>query len=145
MSFNNAFTVPLDNITFLYPNTGKSEGSQTGYFGQFTADLSDVLLEGLSLTGGLRLTESESEQKNALVIPGPGGLTVGCFTHSTTVEDGAKRWTVSLDYLVVDGTLVYLAHRRGFKPGGINGTSASANVPGVRNTYDPKVLDDVEF
>ncbi|KJS09858.1 MAG: hypothetical protein VR73_00725 [Gammaproteobacteria bacterium BRH_c0] len=145
MTFNNAFTVPLDNTTFLYPNTAKSEGSQTGYFGQFTADLSDVLLDGLSLTGGLRLTESESEQNNALVIPGLDGLTVGGFTNSTTFEEDAKSWTVSLDYQINADTLVYLAHRRGFKPGGINGTSASANVPGVRNTYDPEILDDVEF
>ena len=145
MTFNNAFTVPLDNTTFLYPNTSRSEASQTGYFGQFTADLSEVLPEGLSLTGGLRLTESESEQNNARVVTGFNGFSVGTFTNRLNFEEDAKSWTVSLDYQVNENTLIYLAHRRGFKPGGINATSAAANVAGARTTYDPETLDDIEF
>src|SRR3546814_1993809 len=41
LSFNNAFSVPLDNLNFLFPSTvNKSEQAEIGYFGQFTADLS---------------------------------------------------------------------------------------------------------
>lgn len=144
-TFNNAFTVPLDNTTFLFPNTAKTKASQTAYFGQFTADLSDVLLEGLSLTAGLRLTESESEQNNSLVVTGVDGFTVGAFTNQLEFQEDAKSWNVSLDYQLGADTLIYLAHRRGFKPGGINATSSAANVPGSRNTFAPEILDDIEL
>src|SRR3546814_13070217 len=37
-----------------------------------------------------------------------------------------------------------MTHRRGFKPGGVNATSALSNVPGIKATFDPDTLQDVE-
>ena len=144
-TFNNAFTVPLDNLTFLFANTSQSTNTQKGMFGQLTTDLSAVLLEGLSLTLGYRRTESESEQDTYALVPGPNGRSVGAFTRTLKFDESAPSWTVSLDYKVRDDVLLYIAHRRGFKPGGINGTSAAANIPGTRDSFDPETLDDVEI
>ena len=145
LTFNNAFTVPLDSYNFLFANTSKTETIQTGYFTQGTFDLSDWLLEGLSVTAGFRWTESESTQDTYALIPGVDGRSIGNFTRTLEFEEDAKSWTFSLDYQVNPDTLVYFAHRRGFKPGGINGTSAAANVPGTVDQYAPETLDDIEF
>src|SRR3546814_4341054 len=36
-----------------------------------------------------------------------------------------------------------MTHRRGFKPGGVNATSALSNVPGIKATFDPETLKDL--
>jgi iron complex outermembrane receptor protein len=145
LSFNNAFTVPLDNYTFIFPNTTSSKTHQNGYFGQFTADLSDLLLKGLSLTGGFRLTQDGSTTTTYAVVPGVDGYTAGAFTGITRFSESAKSWTVSLDYHLTPDTLVYAAHRRGFKPGGVNGTAAAAQVPGAEPIYKPETVEDLEI
>jgi iron complex outermembrane receptor protein len=144
-TFNNAFTVPLDSLGFLFPTVSRSEDEQTGYFGQFTADLSDVLLDGLSMTLGYRETKTEETQNTFQLIPSPDGLIPGAFVRTLELDESAPSWTVSFDYQINPDLMVYLAHRRGFKPGGVNGTSAAANVPGTRDTFDPEELDDVEI
>jgi iron complex outermembrane recepter protein len=141
-SFNNAFTVPLDNLGFLTPTVSRSKDEQTAFFGQFTADLSDALWDGLSVTLGYRKTKTESKSKTYQLIPGIDGLSVGSFVRNVSFEESAPTWTVSIDYQINPSVLVYLAHRRGFKPGGLN-TNASS-VPGARDNYDPEELDDVE-
>jgi iron complex outermembrane receptor protein len=52
-----------------------------------------------------------------------------------------------VDYQLHDGTLVYLAHRRGFKPGGTNATSSDPAHPpaGFVLNYKPETVDDVEL
>jgi iron complex outermembrane recepter protein len=144
LTYNNAFSVPLDNYTFLFPTTTYSKRSQIGYFGQFTVDMSEFLLDGLSFTGGLRRTESNSTTSTYNVIPGIDGRTTGALVRTLKFAEHANSWTVSLDYRINPQTLAYVAHRRGFKPGGINGTSVAANVPGAQPIYDPETVDDVE-
>lgn len=144
LTFNNAFQVPIGNTTFLFPSTSDTENEQTGIFGQFTVDLSDVLLQGLQFTAGYRRTESKNQQKTYQLIPGPNGFTVGPLLNPLKFSESAPSWTASLDYQINPEVMVYLAHRRGFKPGGINGTSAAAGIPGTRDVYDPETLDDIE-
>ena len=144
LTFNNAFQVPIGNTTFLFPSTSASVNEQTGIFGQFTVDLSDMLLDGLKFTAGYRRTESKNTQETYQLIPGPNGFTVGPLINPLKFSESAPSWTATLDYQINPDVLVYLAHRRGFKPGGINGTSAAAGIPGSRDTYDPETLDDIE-
>src|SRR3546814_5109229 len=67
LSFNNAFSVPLDNLNFLFPSTvNKSEQAEIGYFGQFTADLSGLVTEGLHFTGGFRWSRDYSKRRNEI-------------------------------------------------------------------------------
>lgn len=121
---------------------------QKGYFAQTTVDLSQWLAQRLSLTLGYRWSESTRSGGN---LPADQAqLAQGNLAPGTTymprpdMEDSAPSWTVSLDYQLNNDTLLYLAHRRGFKPGGQN-VSPSQPVAGFTATYDPETVDDVEL
>ena len=127
-----------------------AKDQQTGIFGQATIDLSDWVLDGLKFTYGYRWTESKSERSSrpfnqaelakGNLVPGPAS---GDFP-APGLDDSAPSWTVGLDYQIDDDTLVYLAHRRGFKPGGTN-VAPSTPVAGFTPTYSPETVDDVEL
>src|SRR3546814_380558 len=77
LSFNNAFSEPLDNLNFLFPSTvNKSEQAEIGYFGQFTADLSGLVTEGLHFTGGFRWSRDYSNRRNVDIRAPPTGAVV---------------------------------------------------------------------
>lgn len=144
-TFNNALTVPLDSLNFIFPTTTtKSKRKELGYYGQFTADLSDVLVDGLHLTAGYRLTKDSTYQIFNTYTPSPNGLVVGAVSSIQDFREKASSYTFTLDYKANPDLLIYLTTRKGFKPGGVNGTAASAGVPGVRPTFDPETLEDVE-
>lgn len=145
-AFNNAFTLPLDSQNFLFATSADGVNIQTGFFGQFTTDLSQWLIDGLSLTGGFRWTKNTQDRDFFFVVPGLDGLTKGAFDRTLNFSETAPSWNVSLDYQVNDDLLIYLAHRRGFKPGGVNGTAAAAAgvIPGILETFNPELVDDIE-
>ncbi len=144
-NFNNAFTIPLDNLSFLNPTAPKTSNEQTGIFGQVTLDLSDWVADGLSFTAGYRRTESKLRQINSQIIYGADGSTIGNVVTDLKLDESAPSWTLSLDYQMTPDLLVYIAHRRGFKPGGINANAVGLDIPGIRLTYDPETLDDIEL
>ena len=123
---------------------------QKGIFGQATIDLSDWVLDGLKFTYGYRWTESKAERNSrpfnpaqlamGNLVPGPASADF----PAPGLDDSAPSWTVGLDYQIDDNTMVYLAHRRGFKPGGTN-VAPSTPVASFRPTYSPETVDDVEF
>nr|ART38477.1 G165 [uncultured bacterium] len=144
-TFNNALTVPLDSLNFIFPTTttyGKRK--EIGYYGQFTADLSDLLLDGLHLTGGYRLTRDSTYQIFNNYTPSPTGLVIGSVANIQDFREKASSYTITVDYKASPDLLLYLTTRKGFKPGGVNGTAASAGIPGVRPTFDPETLKDLE-
>jgi iron complex outermembrane receptor protein len=144
-TFNNAFTVPLDSLNFIFPTTSTySKRKEIGYYGQFTADLSDLLVEGVRFTAGYRLTRDSTYQVFRNFTPSPTGLTVGTISSIQDFREKASSYTFTADYTASPGLLLYLTTRKGFKPGGVNGTAASAGTPGVRPTFDPETLEDVE-
>jgi iron complex outermembrane receptor protein len=143
LSFNNAFTVPLDSYSFIFPNLTYSKSFQNAFFGQFTQDLSDLLLNGFSITGGVRLTQDGNTTNTWAVIPGVNGLSQGPHTSYTRFWEHAYTWNGSLDYKINPQTLVYLSSRHGFKPGGINGTAAAAQ--GGNIIYKPETVTDLEL
>lgn len=144
-SFNNAFTVPLDVKNFLFPSTVvRSRQAELGYFGQFTADLSP-LTEGLHFTAGYRWSKDYNKRRNGtLQLTPTGAVIVGTPVDQKTFRESAPSYTFAVDYQVTDKLLVYLTHRRGFKPGGINSTSALSNVPGIKSIFAPEKLLDIE-
>jgi iron complex outermembrane receptor protein len=116
-----------------------------GYFGQFTVDLSERLLEGLRFTAGYRWSDSFRRSTNlAAVINASGNLVPGAASAPVVLNDQAPSWNVSLDYSITKQLLVYLAQRRGFKPGGVN-VGFNPAVPGATRTYTPETLDDLEL
>src|SRR3546814_1697675 len=68
-----------------------------------------------------------------------------CSANQTpTYRESAPSYTVAIDYQVNPDLLLYITHRRGFKPGGVIATSALSNVPGIKATFDPETLKDVD-
>jgi len=149
-TFGNALS-PTFSPTIVGGFSANQKDEQKGYFAQTTFDLSDWLVDGLKLTTGYRWTESTGTRGqipidqmelmvNGNLVPGP------VFDNRPGVDDSAPSWTVSLDYQMNDDTLVYLAHRRGFKPGGTNTASNPQNPPkGFVLNYDPETVDDIEL
>jgi len=150
-NFANVFN-PTFSPTVVGGLSASSRAEQTGYFAQATFDLSDWVLDGLKLTTGYRRTESSSRTSSfpidqvELAVNGnlvPGGPAI----RGPDVDESAPSWTVSLDYQMNDDTLLYLAHRRGFKPGGSNNVASDPlnPPPGFVLTYDPETVDDIEL
>ena len=125
--------------------TSDAKSITKGYFGQFTLDLSDWLLQGLRFTGGYRWSDTYRHSTGlAAVINSSGNLVPGAAQPTVSLNDQAPSWNVSLDYDLTDQLLVYLTHRRGFKPGGVN-VGFNPAVPGATRTYTPETLDDLEL
>ncbi|MDB5686021.1 MAG: hypothetical protein JWR77_610, partial [Rhizorhabdus sp.] len=115
-------------------------------------DLSEIALDGLKLTAGYRWTESTgtrgARSADAVQLAANGNLVpTGPVIARPGLDDSASSWTVSLDYRLGDGTLLYLAHRRGFKPGGTNAIPGDPSNPpaGFVLNYKPELVDDIEF
>jgi iron complex outermembrane receptor protein len=113
-------------------------------YGQLDYDLSDIL-DGLTLTGGLRQTWDQLEicsltaAGSTTEMPpiGPDGCAAydggGVFPPSSTVDDKyeATTYTLAANYQYLDGHSVYVTHRKGFREGGIN--SPQFTTAGVTN------------
>lgn len=118
----------------------------------------DSLLDGLSVSGGARLTRDEREVtyhnrsaagftpttfrctllNNALVPDSDSA----CATSADT-EFEEPTYDISLNYAITDDLLVYLAHRHGYRSGGFNTNPPSvALIPTF--TFDPETIDDFE-
>jgi iron complex outermembrane recepter protein len=145
--YNNVTTAELTPSVVGTFGANQKE-TQEAVFAQTTIDLSSWILEGLSFTGGYRWTESTRKGKRR--DPDPAALAQGNLepsaeqTEGPRLDDSAPSWTVSFDYMVNEDTLVYLAHRRGFKPGGTN-VAPVEDIPEFEPTYDPEEVDDIEL
>ncbi|MCT2401201.1 TonB-dependent receptor [Novosphingobium mangrovi (ex Huang et al. 2023)] len=90
-------------------------------FGQGTYDLGDALgVEGLSFTAGLRYTNQESRLRHQprdfnVLAPEPG------FDFKQNKSFDSVSWTLGLQYQATPDTLIYLAQRRSYRLGGLNG------------------------
>jgi iron complex outermembrane receptor protein len=120
---------------------------EKGYFGQFTVDLSQWVLDGLHFTAGYRWSESHNRASDAPLLTTPSGFVEGGpVVAGPTVDDQAPSWNFSLDYQIKRDMLVYVASRRGFIPGGRNLVPpGDENIPGVHVTFRPETLTDAEL
>ncbi|TAJ72764.1 MAG: TonB-dependent receptor [Phenylobacterium sp.] len=118
---------------------------ETAYFGQFTADLDRVGLDGLKFTAGYRKTNTEVTAINAAaVVNYPSGLiTPGAISRSVTKGSGPG-YTFALDWAVNKDLLVYVTRRRGYKPGGLNTIQGASAVPGFVSEYSSESVIDTE-
>ncbi|MCW0199427.1 TonB-dependent receptor [Sphingopyxis sp.] len=96
-------------------------------------------LEGLNLTGGYRHTWDNRSfcaiQQTQSVGPDQ------CAGIERKTRFNAPGYTLSLDYHVADRVLLYAAHRRGFRGGGVN-TNVPANL--IQGSYAPETVTDYE-
>ena len=111
--------------------------------------------EGLTLTGGYRLTEIDLRQDqrtlqngacNAARVTTPGAYDFGVGgtgPHACGRRQEASfeepSWTLGLDWQVDPDTLLYVVTRRGFAQGGLNPNN---NPPA--DTFQPELLTDLE-
>lgn len=112
------------------------------------------LTENLKLTAGLRYTWDQRTQQFGQMTSRANGAagtfscvtagmaattpTAECFNiYSKNYQDYG--YTFGIDYQVNPDLLLYVTTRRGYKSGGINSTSVSADP-----FYDPEILEDIE-
>jgi len=122
-------------------------------FGQATWQV----VQGVHLTAGYRETwdyaRTDTSAKPSYQIPIDGQL-ITVPTYGQSVANGARTlstavdlpandsYNVSLDWQITDSVLAYLAHRSGYKTGGINAT-ADPGTP--QRTYGPERAKDLEL
>jgi iron complex outermembrane receptor protein len=130
---------------------GDGENKSQSIFAQATYKLTDRL----SVTGGVRQTWDQREITTYATLQTlPNQTTANCrirLTGNVTpadclvkleYENDAPSWTVSLDYKITDDDLIYLAHRRGYRSGGV---SNRHYVPSDPETFRPEQVDDIEL
>ncbi|MGH8444109.1 MAG: TonB-dependent receptor, partial [Solimonas sp.] len=108
-------------------------------------------VEGLSLTGGLRYTRDERRQENRSISSDPDVCVLTSGGEALPADDCALRgaanydeptYSVSLDYKLDRGTLVYLAHRRGYRSGGFDYAATNSEAFGP---FKPEFVTDFEL
>jgi iron complex outermembrane receptor protein len=137
------------------------EVSATSYaaFAHVNYDASS-LLEGLSLSAGLRYTHDKRKvtprTRTPIYNAATNSYAYQCVltgvVHATSDRNlcGAEgsasfnepTWNASINYQLDGDTLVYVAHRHGYKAGGIN--SRATPTTGFR-PYDPEKVNDIEL
>lgn len=132
---------------------GKTITQSRALFGEATWEI----VTGVHLTAGYRETwdyaRTDTSAKASHQVPFEGqivtvpvyGETIasGAHTLSTFVDLPANdSYNVSADWQVNDDVFVYLAHRSGYKTGGIN---ATANPGTPQRTYGPERARDIEL
>lgn len=143
--FNNAFTVPLDVLTFQSRVAIDTTTDYRGIFGQATLRL-DGLVPGLSVTGGARNSTTKSSSFEAITSLNTqlgSGVLFGPATPRQGLSEKAFTYTFSVDYRVNLDLLVYAATRKGYKPGG-NNVIGTNPIPGTVPTYTPEYVQDYE-
>jgi iron complex outermembrane receptor protein len=147
---------PIDAFPVDLAPLSKGKDTSRAVFAQATYSLSS-LLEGLSVTAGYRYSWDEIEATFGTVtagrtffLPTPGCLApspalpiAGC-SQFLSVDSSSPTWNFTLDYKVTSDTLVYLAHRHGYKAAGIN-LSALPPQGAPYQFYSPEEIDDIEF
>ncbi|MGE0386394.1 MAG: TonB-dependent receptor [Gammaproteobacteria bacterium] len=127
---------------------GTADNISYSVFAQATTQVPAI--EGLSFTGGLRYTwdkrQYNSVSRNGLgcrilTANGTRFPLAGC---SKSVEESfdSPTWTFSLDYKIDEDSLLYLAHRRGYRSGGFN---LRAERVEEFAPFEPEFVTDVEL
>lgn len=100
----------------------------------------NTVAEGLSMTLGARYTWDERDVRAYGETDGVGAFD-GEFYNSVSGEWSDWNWEITLNYQANDNTLVYLAHRHGFKGGAFNPTAVNPDLVLV----EPEYVDDIEL
>lgn len=142
-AFGGVTTVNL-GFSATNPFTVGGRANQDAFYGQATLSL-DGLIDGVKLTGGIRHTKDDFLLRTAAAVTNP---VTGLMTPSATVvtqpsQSSGTTYNFSIDYKATPELLVYVAHRKGYAPGGLNNLNA-AGSPLFRPQFDSETLEDVE-
>jgi len=131
------FSTPFPPAPFAYTAQWKAE-SIAG-FAQATFAVTDKL----NLTGGFRYTHDKTTMTQL-----PGSLWLFFFPNTPeTIKASKPSWTVSLDYQLAPGLMVYAAHRGSWRTGGFNYSVTPIPVVAAAggNLFRPETTKDVEL
>jgi iron complex outermembrane receptor protein len=152
-----AFNGALSSGLPVFSDSPKSDYlfRQSGLFGQTTIDLGAFGLEGAHFTAGIRRSQVKQRVTtiDTRVDPVLGGFVpTGNPGQTASLKQSATSYSLTADYKVTPNVLVYLAHRHGFKAGGINLTQVAFSDPTLPSFqplaipfYKPEKVDDYEF
>jgi iron complex outermembrane receptor protein len=147
-------TKPSGTIT---SDSVRPTGKQTSVagFAQGSLDLSDWAVNGLSVTGGYRVTRDEVKAGAAQSVVGgtgfsyvttacgSGGVGVDCISYTPLrAAFTAQTYPVDLDFRASPAIMIYLGTRRGYRPGGFNSVIAQATP---FKSYQPEYMTDYEL
>ena len=116
--------------------------NDTGYFGQVTIRPVDRL----SITAGYRKSKFTRTAQNATALLSATGLVPNVITNANPIDQSAPSYNFAIDYKATPDLLIYVTHRKGFKPGGANLLPAvdPTTLPGYVFTYAPESVLDYE-
>lgn len=111
------------------------ETNSIAVFGQATYDLSDRF----SVTGGLRYTADEKEQRVLQFAPGQSA------SDAVLVSDSSDDWSavsgrLSGEFRVTEDVFLFASYSRGFRAGGLNDEGVSTPFP----SFDEETIDAYE-
>jgi len=136
----------VQNSILTGTRVNDGEGTNTSYSAY--TQLGYHLTDKLKLTGGLRYTIDNRRNIDRNLLNGACRLRTSTGATPSPCElpfDTTFRspsWLVSLDYKPTDGTLIYLAHRRGYRSGGWN---LRANLFREQVPFRPETVYDIEL
>ena len=103
--------------------------------------------DNFRITGGARMNIDNFTDDSL----NSGGANFGGAYYGPTVvnakSDSVPTWRVEADYDLTSNNMIYASYARGYKPGGVNGRSASPappNTPVVAATFNPETNDAFE-
>ncbi len=143
----------LTNQRSVSGATGGLENKSYAAFAQGTYALTDTV----NLTLGARYTKDKRElttQARLLDPPFPAAgpcnligangsrLPADACELNVDADFSEPTWNASLDWKFAPGQLAYLAHRHGYRSGGLNGRGTT---PSTLEPFDPETVDDYEL
>lgn len=167
LAFGNVIADPLPAATCALlnvasPCSSMTRASATSYagYGQATFAVTDRL----NLTAGVRQTWSRSYSEltatetvfvdatssyfpgqtfpQAIPISGRSPSPGADIIRTKAPNEKEVTYTLTADWQATDDVLLYLAHRKGYKGGGVN---SNAPVTSELRTFSPETITDVEF
>ena len=140
-TYNTAFntTTPLGVGAIQNQFTLNEKAFDKGYYGQATIRP----IENLSVTAGYRWSHFTRTAQTSVPQVTANGLVPTVLVNSPSVSDKASSYNFAVDYRVTPDLLVYVTHRKGFKPGGANLPPTTA-TPGFVANFDPETVKDIE-
>ncbi len=108
-----------------------------------------ALTDKLSLTAGARYNTDKYEGKADSLSGGVSNWTSGAYLQPQTLSGYKSHETtgkVSLDYQFTPGSMGYVSYTRGYKPGGLNGSStANGNAAVIGPHFLPETVNSFEI
>lgn len=144
-----AFRTVNGSASITYTQSGGTNKSQSA-FAQGTFKITD----NLSATGGVRWTWDQRSISTFATIQALTSATPACRIRaagnvipsdcsvSLDYKNNAPTWTASLDYKIDGNNMIYIAHRRGYRSGGVNNR---AYTPADTQSFKPERVDDIEI